>query len=857
MYYTKKLIAIVLIAVLMLSIVPVGAVEPIEPAAIEDVSDPNPLENPAPMEQQATEQPPAPTEQTTPPTEAPPPVEQPPLEEPVPTEAPAPVTTDFPTEQPVITEQPTATEEPTTAPVVDEPTPTEAPTQEPLPSPTEPTNIVDKTGWEYAPQKMEYNVSEIGLGNSFQVSLYTLSIGGVGKYTFAYYIYNGDTIVQKTAYSKNLTYVYTPKTVGTYRAVAFVKNGNGEVRTITSKSKVTVVETANPLQVSVKVKGEANITLGDKIEFNIISRYGATDKYHLHTYYVYKNNAVVEKFPYKAAESEYYYYGDAEYHSTVFYTPKSPGNYKFVVFAKDSLGVIKLCSTDEYLVSQSPLYINARVENKNYDVDDVVNVYSEATGGTGSYQYAYYVYKNNAIIQRVWYTANAVFKYTPKSEGTYKVQAFVKDGLGNVKWDLTEEFFVSSAPLSAFGGMDLYDCPPGIFCYGGGLGGVKPYTYAYYIYKNDTILKKIPYSDADSIDYSPKDSGTYKLIVFVKDAAGTIRTATYEVEFDNDLVLMSAPKIQNSIDLGNVINISADVRYGQGFYQYAYYIYKDGALLEKLPYTNNAKLAYKPKSTGIYKVLMFIKDEYGKIVYGFSNNCEVYRATELTLKEVYMNVHNELTYQPITVTVQCYGGIKPYQFAYYIYKDDNIIKKTNYNYVGDVEKGYFRFNFIPTSPGAYKVRAFIKDSVGTIAYDTSYFCNVTEGDEETGIYAGLENCGTYLNMNLQVSGDFYPYQYAYYVYKNETRVKTTAYAPYTDIVDIPYNISESGTYKFVIFVKDKYGNIETYTTNSETVETLDTVFIKGFCFEQDSAYVGESVSTYLTIENVQGAKVAY
>lgn len=60
----------------------------------------------------------------------------------------------------------------------------------------------------------------------------------------------------------------------------------------------------------------------------------------------------------------------------------------------------------------------------------------------------------------------------------------------------------------------------------------KELEYAYYIYKNDELLEKIPYKkSANQLDYELNEAGTYKVRVFVMDSEGEKETKyTEEVQ---------------------------------------------------------------------------------------------------------------------------------------------------------------------------------------------------------------------------------------------------------------------------------------------------------------------------------------
>ncbi|NMD38232.1 MAG: hypothetical protein GYA87_06075 [Christensenellaceae bacterium] len=790
-------------------------------------------------------------------TEAPAQVEDPPvsteapapMEAPIPTEAPVPVVTEIPTEQPAPTEQAIPTEEPA---------PTEQPTREPLPSPTVQADITDKAGWQHAPKKSYIFPHETNLGSSFKVLMdNTEDIGGTGKYTFAYYIYKGNTVVQKTAYSKALEYVYKPKTIGKYYAVVFVKNEKGEIRTLKS-AYTNVVETQEPIDVKANIQS-GNVVLGDAKRLEIQSWGGNNATRHMHAYYVYHNNKLVERFPYIQAEDEY----ELNYYSYITYTPKNSGKYKFTVFAKDASGKAKGYTTEDFSVISSPLELRANVALKKYNIGSLANITAQASGGSGKYQYAYYVYKNNALIERFSYTAKAEFNYTPKSEGTYRVRVFVKDSLGAFKTDDTSDFLVENFQLNVHLDSEFKN---NLFYHRAyPEGGLPPYQYAHYIYRNNALVEKLPYTVGygDGVEkyfgfvfYKPKSSGTYKILTFVKDAAGTIKTATtQEVNVDFDLKMTAYPSIEGMVFLGNNINVKTYVNYGEGFYQYAYYIYKDGALLKKLPYTNNANFAYKPESKGTYKILVFVRDDTGKIVFGMSNECDVIDAEPLHFHMATIPSAALLNNQ-IYVGAHAFGGVQPYQYAYYIYHNNKLIKKTAYS---EYDKSY---SFTATSPGIYHATAFIKDAAGAIVYGPTTNCEVSSNPQPNDYQEMFVSANVNVNASILeiVGGAEYgmpPYQRAYYLYKDGVRVHTSGYSKFNNLFWINYNAAESGTYKVIVFVKDSIGKIKMCTIDNIYVDIFGEPTINMHKFESNVVNLGYEFKVITEIENAKWTDVAY
>ncbi|MFC4661448.1 hypothetical protein [Oceanobacillus aidingensis] len=55
---------------------------------------------------------------------------------------------------------------------------------------------------------------------------------------------------------------------------------------------------------------------------------------------------------------------------------------------------------------------------------------------------------------------------------------------------------------------------------------------------------------------------------------------------------------------------------------YAYYVFKDGEVLEKFPYKKDAHFSYSPTESGTYKVRSFIRDQDENIVHDDTDEIE-------------------------------------------------------------------------------------------------------------------------------------------------------------------------------------------------------------------------------------------
>ncbi|QIZ05612.1 hypothetical protein HFZ78_01685 [Priestia megaterium] len=70
---------------------------------------------------------------------------------------------------------------------------------------------------------------------------------------------------------------------------------------------------------------------------------------------------------------------------------------------------------------------------------DTQNFYVVATAASGNnLTYAYYVYKDNKVIEKQLYKKDAYFSYKITAQGSYKVRVFLKDANGKIVTKDTE-----------------------------------------------------------------------------------------------------------------------------------------------------------------------------------------------------------------------------------------------------------------------------------------------------------------------------------------------------------------------------------------------------------------------------------
>ncbi len=169
---------------------------------------------------------------------------------------------------------------------------------------------------------LKANKTSANLGDS--ITWTATATGGSGTLKYCFYIYNGNTIVQKgTTYGTGRTVTYTPTSAGTWKAKVFVMDGAGTKVSLLG-GNVTVTAPSSPLTVTGIKANTSMTTVGDPITWTATATGGSgTLKY---CFYIYKDGTVIQKGT---------AYGTGR---TVTYAPTSAGIYSAKVFVMDAAG---------------------------------------------------------------------------------------------------------------------------------------------------------------------------------------------------------------------------------------------------------------------------------------------------------------------------------------------------------------------------------------------------------------------------------------------------------------------------------------------------------------------------------------
>ena len=449
-----------------------------------------------------------------------------------------------------------------------------------------------------------------------------------------------------------------------------------------------------------------------------------------------------------------------------------------------------------------PVIITVSASETNCHTGDIVEWYAYAGGGTNPLQYCFNVYRDGTIVRKGSYLEGAKHcSYTPMEPGTYTVKVFVKDAEGKsvskMSGAVTVTIPISVASVKA--DMTAAGIGETITWTAAAAGGSGPLQYAFYIYKDGTIVKKIAYGASPTCSYMPAEAGTYQVKAYVKDSVGTTATKTggTVTVSENIPVITSVTVNKASANTGDTVTWTASATGGAGALQYAFYIYRDGTIVKKIGYSASRTCSYTLAEAGTYQVKAYVKDSAGTAATKTGGTVTAAaNGPVITALKVSKTAAN--TGETVTWTASATGGTGTLQYAFYIYRDGTIVKKIGYS-------ASRTCSYTPTEAGSYRVKVFVKDGNGTAVTKTGGAVTVTQGTlTVTAVTPNRTSAviGQSVTWTAKATGGTGTVKYAFNVYRNGTIVRKGSYSTAKTCT---YTPTEAGSYTVKVTVKDGAG----------------------------------------------------
>ncbi len=523
--------------------------------------------------------------------------------------------------------------------------------------------------------------------------------GGNGTLQYCFYVLKDGTAIKKVAYSMANTLSYRPSSAGSYSVRVYVKDDAGT----SAKLEGGAVLVKTGLEITAINANYTDISVGNTVTWTATAKGGSgTLQY---CFYVLKDGTAIKKGSYSTA-------------NTFSYKPTSAGNYTVRVYVKDGAGSSTKQEGGAVSVSSSTpgaLTVSSIMPNKTTaNVGETVTWTATASGGSGSIQYCFYVYKNGTTVQKGSYGTGNSYSYKIAANGTYTVKAFAKDASGATA-NLTGGTVTAGSPavltVSAIKAnkttANVGDSITWTATASGGSGTIQ---YCFYVYKNGATVQKGSYGTANTYTYKATAAGTYTVKAFVKDGAGATANLTggfVTVASSSPLTVSSVKANKTSANVGDTITWTATASGGSGTLQYCFYVYKNGTTIHKGTYGTANTFSYKATGAGNYTVKAFVKDGAGAMANLTGGAVTVGSSSPLTVTSVKANVTSAKVGDTIIWTATASGGNGSLKYCFYVYRNGTTVQKGSYG-AGNA------YSYKPTTAGDYLVKAFIKDASGTI-----------------------------------------------------------------------------------------------------------------------------------------------
>ncbi|CDM67953.1 Hypothetical protein CM240_0788 [Clostridium bornimense] len=372
---------------------------------------------------------------------------------------------------------------------------------------TVPLARIGKAGGVTPPEPKDLAVYTFGADRcSPQVEGTTLNLsssaqGGTSPYTYKFEI-NGEVLQD---FSSKSTCKWTPTEVGDYVMKITIKDADGKTVTREVDYEIESSGDNDELEASLLANPSDSQTLGKSTTFTA--------------------KAIGGKAPYKYKFTVDGTTVDSEDNKCV-WTATKEGTYDIKVTITDSNGDVANSTINDYKINKvigDKISIDSfTVSSKSVKVGETVNLSASASGGNGTIQYKFVAKKDNKETVIKDYSTSKTATWTPAAAGEYELLVYVKDSDGNSDSDTAsctveennEEVVITTDKASPqVSGTSIKITAKA--------DNAKEYRFS--IYESNSGWSTLrEYGTSNTVTWTPKSSGNYKIWVDVKDSKGNV-----------------------------------------------------------------------------------------------------------------------------------------------------------------------------------------------------------------------------------------------------------------------------------------------------------------------------------------------
>lgn len=439
------------------------------------------------------------------------------------------------------------------------------------------------------------SLSSLSIGQSTTMTANVSGASGTVKYTFQYAKYTSNVSWNNLAASTTAnTCKYTPTAAGMYYLKVTAVDTAGQ-----SASQTNMITVYDKLTCSAKISSDT-APAGSIVTITP----SQTGGYGPFTYAL---------FVKKTSEDEWKVVSDYANVTAFKYTPTKMGDYDICVKCKSSSDAV----AKAYLtlkVTAAPLKNTSVAPVSIIVKGSTVTLKGKATGGTGSYQFAY-LYKlstsENWTTAKDYSTSTSV-NIAPAKKGTYNVCIKVKDSAGTVDkvyYDIESVLALSNTSRIS---SDKITRGSNVTVTCAGSGGSGSYQFAVYYKKSadSSYTTAQDFSTNNKVSVKPASSTKYDICVKVQDTSLRTTEKKYFTVTVYEPVKNTSKISTTKLSLGNKLSVTASATGGSGSYQYAVYCKKNSSSswTTVQDYSTVKTATIKPSAAVNYDVCVKIND---------------------------------------------------------------------------------------------------------------------------------------------------------------------------------------------------------------------------------------------------------
>lgn len=457
--------------------------------------------------------------------------------------------------------------------------------------------------------------------------------------------------------------------------------------------------------------------------------------------------------------------------NTYIWTPFTPAKYIVVLEIKDGSGNRITKEIEHEVIREKLTIVEFNIDKEGIIYSgDRMNMTSLVTGGSGKYQYQYYVVRKGEKILLKDFSSENNYTWTPITPAEYELYVVVKDSTGTSVSD--KKRITVSKPVIHIKEFNVGDGSGNSVAENNILlsteiekkGSVGEVKYKYYVIRNGSTILLKDYDKRSSYIWTPITPAEYKIIVEVKDANGYIwkECKEFVVRSQKPLSIDSFEiSPEDSVVKESEVTLSAKASGGNEQIEYCYYVKRNGEKILLKDYSKDNTYVWHPVTPEKYSVYLEVRDGKGRSVVT-SKEYEVKKsALEIKKFEVSPKEISEAN-TPIEIESLAHNGTGLYQYRFYVKRGKEKILLKDFSEIN-------KFTWIPFTPAKYQIVVEVRDDSGEIkmteveheVIDESLKVESFNISTDSTIYVG-EN----VSLETVARGGGKPYDFQYYVIRN-------------------------------------------------------------------------------------------